>query len=65
MKTEYLLYGLAKGETCEGMESILLHTINPIDIPKAKKLATADGWHSFRVAEYKGEAPDFTDVLTK
>jgi hypothetical protein len=64
MQTEYLLYGLAKGETREYMASLLVVTTNPQDIAKVRELASAEGWHSFRESTYKGEAPNFINTLS-
>ena len=63
MKTEYIVYGLAKGETRDYMETILLTTTEPKHIEKVKELATVEGWHSFRVATFNGEAPNFANTL--
>ena len=63
MQKEYLLWGLAKGETRDYMEALLLTTTDSALIEKAKELASADGWHSFRVSIFNGEAPDFTKIL--
>lgn len=63
MQTEYIIYGLAKGETRDYMSTLLLATTDPANIEKVKQLAGAEGWHSFRVATYNGEAPDFIKTL--
>ena len=63
MKTEYIVYGLAKGETRDYMTELLLVTTDPANIEKVKKLARADGFHSFRVSTFNGEAPDFTKTV--
>lgn len=60
---EYLLYGLAKGETEAYMEDLLLVTTDRTNIEKVKALATEDGFHSFRETTYNGEAPDFARVI--
>ena len=62
--TELLVYGLAKGETKRYMEDLLAsHCKSPADVAAVKAAASKDGWHSFRVAEYRGEAPNFTKVV--
>lgn len=63
MKTEYIVYGLAKDERRDYMETILLVTTEPEHIEKVKELASVDGWHSFRVATFNGEAPNFANTL--
>jgi hypothetical protein len=63
MKTEYIVYGLAKDATERYMEELLLVTTEKANIDKVRKLASAEGWHSFRVATYNGEAPNFTNTL--
>lgn len=47
---ETVLYGIPKGETERYMEELLLTNATPEKIEKVKKLATADGFHSFRTA---------------
>jgi hypothetical protein len=60
----FLLYGLEKGETRDYMETLLAsNCLNWNDIDKVMAHATAQGFHSFRVATYNGEAPDFTKTL--
>ena len=63
MQTEYIVYGLPKGETRDYLETILLVTTDRDNIDKVKKLAGAEGWHSFRVATYNGEAPNFAATV--
>lgn len=60
MKTEYIVYGLAKDDTERYMEELLLVTTDKANIDKVRKLASAEGWHSFRVATYNGAPPDFS-----
>lgn len=61
---EILIYGLAQGETLEYMEMLLStqckteKQINAL-ITRAKK----DGFHSFRIAKYNGEVPDFAQTV--
>jgi hypothetical protein len=63
MQIEYIIYGLAQGETREYMKTLLLATTDPANIEKVKELASQEGWHSFRVSTFNGEAPDFTKTL--
>jgi hypothetical protein len=61
--TETLLYGLPKGETERYTESLL--STNPARFDEIKRLASADGWHSFRIATITlGELPDFVGSLS-
>lgn len=56
----HLLYGLAKGETERYTEILLLTTTVKPNIEKVKKLATRDGFHSFRISKHvDGKMPDF------
>lgn len=60
----FLLYGLEKGEARDYMETLLASNCqNWNDIDKVMAHATAQGFHSFRVATYNGEAPNFTKTL--
>ena len=64
MKTEILVYGLARDETRDYMESLLASNCrNDADVEKVKAAARAEGWHSFRVATYNGEAPNFAKAV--
>jgi hypothetical protein len=61
---EILIYGLERGETRDYMESLLsTNCKNPADIEKVKAAAAAQGWHSFRIATYNGEAPNFAKAV--
>jgi hypothetical protein len=61
---EILLYGLEQGETRDYMETLLASNCkNDADIQKVIKHAKGFGFHSFRVANYNGEAPDFVATL--
>ena len=61
---EFLLYGLAKNETRDYMEDLLLSNVYSMDkVNQVIELAKKEGFHSFRVATYNGEAPDFTKCL--
>ena len=61
---EFLLYGLEQGETREYMETLLLSGAKTMaEIERVIKLATDAGFHSFRVATYNGEAPNFAKAV--
>lgn len=65
---EILVYGLKQGETRDYMEDLL--ACFPVtdkaqsNIEKVKAAATAQGFHSFRVAGFvPGTRPDFTKAV--
>ena len=61
---EYLLYGLEQGQTEQYMETLLYtKATTQAQIQKVIELAKANGFHSFRVATYNGEKPDFISAL--
>lgn len=61
---EFLLYGLKQGETRDYMETLLLSGAKTMaDIERVIKLATDAGFHSFRVATYNGEKPNFAKAV--
>lgn len=61
---EILLYGLAKDDTESYKEELLATNCkNQDDINKVIKHATEHGFHSFRVAYYNGEKPNFIKAL--
>jgi hypothetical protein len=61
---EILLYGLAKEDTQDYMEQLLATNCkNEQDIQKVIKVASEHGFHSFRVAYYNGEKPNFIKAL--
>jgi hypothetical protein len=61
---ETVLYGIPKGETERYTEVLLLTNATPALIEKVKALASADGFHSFRVATIDlNVAPDFRKVI--
>jgi len=62
---EYLLYGLEQNETRDYMEQLLLVTIDETKLDKIKQYAIDKGYHSFRIATYNGEKPDFINTLNK
>lgn len=59
-----LVYGLPAGETREYM-AVLLCSIckTQEDVDKIIRVASRDGFHSFRVIEYRDEPPDFTKAV--
>jgi len=62
---ELLLYGLEQGETRDYMETLLLSGAKTMgEIDRVIKLATDAGFHSFRIASYNGEAPNFAKAVT-
>lgn len=64
---EILIYGLAKNETRGYMEDLLANfpdnSLTAQNIEAVKAAASAAGFHSFRVATYNGEAPDFAKAV--
>jgi hypothetical protein len=60
---EIIIYGLPKGETRDYMEDILANfessANDQANIEKVKAVASAQGFHSFRVATFNWEKPDF------
>lgn len=65
METETLIYALPKGETRDYMEDIMYcGVLAQSDIDKVIAAASADGWHSFRIAKYNGDRPNFAGVLS-
>lgn len=65
---EILIYGLAKDETQDYMEQLLAcfkdsaNTL--INIERVKVAASEHGFHSFRIASYNGEKPNFAGTVT-
>ena len=61
---EFLLYGLEQGETRDYMDTLLLSGAKTMaEIERVIKLATDAGFHSFRVATYNGEKPNFAKAV--
>jgi hypothetical protein len=64
---EIIIYGLAKESTQDWQEDLLAcfpDTVNTqSNIAKVIEAASAQGFHSFRVANYNGEMPDFGKAL--
>ena len=67
MQKEILIYGLPKGETRDYMESLLAcfpaNTKAEENKARVFEAAKNDGWHSFRITSYAGEAPDFIKAI--
>jgi hypothetical protein len=61
---EILIYGLPKNETrdyCEELLSVKCQT--KADIERVKTAASEAGYHSFRIAFYNGEKPNFEKAV--
>jgi hypothetical protein len=67
MTKEILIYGLPKGETRDYMEDLL--ACFPVtdkaaqNVEAVKAAASAQGFHSFRITTYSGEAPNFAKAV--
>lgn len=65
MSKEILIYGLAKEATQSWQEDLLsTNCKTEQDIQKVLKVAKEQGFHSFRITTYNGEAPNFIKALT-
>jgi len=61
---ELLLYGLEQGETRAHMETLLLSGAKTMaEIEKVQNLAAQQGFHSFRVASFNWEKPNFAKAV--
>lgn len=64
---EIIIYGLPCGENRKYMEDILANFPATdkanANIEKVKAAAAAQGWHSFRIAYYNGEPPNFVAAI--
>ena len=64
---EILIYGLAQGEHRDYMEELLAcfksGANDAANIEKVKAVASAHGFHSFRIAGYAGDAPNFAKAV--
>jgi hypothetical protein len=61
---EILVYGLEQGQTKQYMESLLsTECKTDSDIQKIIVHAKKQGYHSFRVATYNGEKPNFIATI--
>lgn len=65
---EILIYGLKQGETRDYMEDLLAcfpkTDKSALNIEKVKEVASAQGFHSFRITGYNSEAPNFAKAVT-
>lgn len=64
---EILIYGLERGETRDYMEALLANfpatDKAAQNVENVKAAASAAGFHSFRIATYNGEAPNFAKAV--
>ena len=61
---ETLIYALSSGDNMSWQEQLISSQCkNDADVQKVIAAASADGWHSFRVAYYNGEAPNFAATV--
>lgn len=64
---EILIYGLKRGETRDYMEDLLAcfpaTDKAALNIERVKAAAGEQGFHSFRVTGYAGEAPNFAKAV--
>ena len=64
---EILIYGLSKNESRDYMEDLLAcfpdSANTQVNIDRVKVAASEHGFHSFRVATYNGEKPNFTRAV--
>ncbi len=64
---EILIYGLAQNETRDYMEELLAcfedNSLTTTNIERVKFAATQQGFHSFRIATYNGEKPNFAATI--
>ena len=66
MNAEILIYAIRKGETERYTEDLISSRAKTrADIEKVKAAAVADGYHSFRIAYYTGQRPDFTKAINQ
>ena len=62
---ETLIYALAANDRADWQEQLISSRCkNEQDVAKVIAAASADGWHSFRVAYFNGEAPNFAATVT-
>lgn len=62
---EFLIYGLPEGETRSYMEELLYTNAQSLEDAEkiVKYIADRSEYHSFRIAVYNGEKPDFSKTL--
>jgi hypothetical protein len=67
MKQEILIYGVPQNETRDYMESLLAcfkcGANDALNIERVKTAASEAGYHSFRLAYYNGEKPNFEKAI--
>lgn len=60
MQTEFLLYGIRSGNSERWQEELLACRGNRTELEEVQKIASRDGFHSFRIATFtQGERPNF------
>ena len=61
---ETLIYALSSGDNMSWQEQLISSQCkNEADVQKVIAAASADGWHSFRIAYFNGEAPNFAAAI--
>jgi hypothetical protein len=64
---EILIYGVPRGESCNYMEALLAcfksGANDALNIERVKAAASEEGYHSFRIAFYNGEKPNFEKAV--
>ena len=61
---ETLIYALSSGDNMSWQEQLISSQCkNDADVAKVIAAASADGWHSFRVAYFNGEVPNFAATV--
>ena len=65
MEKTFILYGLAKDETRDYMESLITETTDEAHLEKARAWAIKNGFHALRVSEFTedGKLPNFINAL--
>lgn len=62
--SNYIVWGLPAGSTDKMDETLLAESCTTLQhVEMVKTAASKDGWHSFRVWEYDGQAPDFAATV--
>jgi len=65
MNRERALWAMPAGESDRIHEQVLTCTTDPARIEVVKAIATAAGWHGFRVQVIDGSLPDFVGAIVK
>ena len=61
---ETLIYALSSGDNQSWQEQLISSQCkSDADVQKVIAAATNDGWHSFRIAYFNGEAPNFAAAI--